>query len=152
MSRQGALEDERGFTLVELTIVIVLMGVLFAIASSSWFGAAESRRVDSAANQLAADLRLAHTKATNKLVQQTVTVPLPDAPSEYTVTGESIRDLDDDPEDLVTVDGSYTIEFEPNGEAQSENGDYSIIVESTADPDKGHTIDVNPLTSRIQID
>ena len=51
------------------------MGIVFAIASSTWFDAAESRGVDSAANQLAADLRLAHTKATNKLVQQTVTLP-----------------------------------------------------------------------------
>ena len=33
MSRQGALEDERGFTLVEVTIVIILMGIVFAIAS-----------------------------------------------------------------------------------------------------------------------
>ncbi len=148
MSEQVAREGERGFSLVELTIVIVLMGVLFAIASSSWFGAAESRRVDSAANQLAADLRLAHTKATNKLVQQTVTVPLPDAPSEYTVTGESIRDLDDDEEHLVTADGSYSIQFEPNGEA---SGDNSITV-AAADGAPSHTIDVNPLTSRVQID
>ncbi len=146
MSEQVAREGERGFSLIELTIVIILMGVVFAIASSNWFGAAESRRVDSAANQLAADLRLAHTKATNKLVQQTVT--LADGSSAYTVTGEGIRDLDDDEEHLVTADGSYSIQFEPNGEA---SGDNSITV-AAADGAPSHTIDVNPLTSRIQID
>jgi prepilin-type N-terminal cleavage/methylation domain-containing protein len=151
---QVALEDERGFSLIELTIVIILMGIVFAIASSSWFGAAESRRVDSAANQLAADLRLAHTKATNQLVQQTVTVPLTDGSSQYTVTGEGMRDLDDDDEHLVTVDGSHTIVFEPNGEAQFVSGGNPITVIGNSAPDgaPSHTIDVNPLTSRVQID
>ena len=41
MSWQGVWEDEPGFTLVELMLVIVLMGVLAAVASSMWFGAIE---------------------------------------------------------------------------------------------------------------
>ena len=32
MSRQGALEDERGFTLVEVMATIIMMGIVFAIA------------------------------------------------------------------------------------------------------------------------
>jgi prepilin-type N-terminal cleavage/methylation domain-containing protein len=154
VSRQGALEDERGFTLIEAVIVIVLMGIVLAIASSSWFGTVESRRVDSAANQLAADLRQAHTRAINELVQQTVT--LTDGSSEYTVTGVANNpDLDDDPdEDLVVVDASsatIVIVFEGNGEAQV-TGDNSFEVRSTDDINKKHTIDVNTPTSRIQID
>jgi prepilin-type N-terminal cleavage/methylation domain-containing protein len=152
MSRQGTLEDERGFTLIEVMITIILMGILFGIASSTWFGVVESRRVDSATNQLAADLRLAHTEATNRLVQQTVT--LTGGSSEYTVTGAGNRDLDDDPdEDLVIVAGASTttIDFKANGEAQI-TGDNPIEVRSTDDTDKKHTIDVNRWTSRIQID
>lgn len=58
---------ERGFTLPELLIVIVLLGIMAAIAIPVWWGVVESRNVDSAANQFAADLRLAHTRATNQL-------------------------------------------------------------------------------------
>src|SRR5215208_4842161 len=98
MSRQGALEDERGFTLIEVIITIIIMGIVFAIGSSMWFGAIESRKVDSATNQLAADLRQAHSRATNRLASQTVT--LTSGSSEYTMTGVAL-DLDDcDEEDV----------------------------------------------------
>src|SRR5215212_8208430 len=106
MSRQGAWEDERGFTLIEVIVTIILMVIVFGIASSTWFDVVEWRRVDSATNQLAADLRLAHTTATNRLVQQTVT--LTGGSSEYTVTGTGNRDLDDDPdEDLIQAAASF---------------------------------------------
>ena len=149
MSRQGALEDERGFTLIELAIIVIIMGVLFTIASSTWFGAAESRRVDSAANQLAANLRLAHTKATNKLVQQTVI--LSGGSSVYTVTGEGNRDLDENAAHLVAAAASYTIVFEPNGEAQITVGGNPIRVRSTDDLAPCHEIEVNSVTSRVKV-
>src|SRR5215203_2859323 len=100
MSRQSALEEEHGFTLVELTIVIILMAVVLAAASSMWFDAIESRRVDSATNQLAADLRQAHTRATNRLADQTVS--LSTESSEYTITirsEDTADDLDEDPDE-----------------------------------------------------
>lgn len=59
--------NEFGFTLPEVLVTILLMGILFAIATSSWRSATESRRVDSATNQVKADFRLAHTSAVNKL-------------------------------------------------------------------------------------
>lgn len=62
-----ALRHERGFTLPELLITIAIMGILAAIAVPSWQAVTEGRRVDSAVNQLGADMRLASTKATNQL-------------------------------------------------------------------------------------
>ena len=65
--RAGTWRDERGFTLSELLTTIVLLGILMAIAVIVLLGILEGRRVDAAANQLKADMRLAHTSATNQL-------------------------------------------------------------------------------------
>lgn len=59
--------NERGFTLPELTIVIAVMGILAAITVPMWWSVVDGRRVDSATNQVAADMRLAHSTATNRL-------------------------------------------------------------------------------------
>lgn len=63
----GPLRDERGFTLPELLTTIAILGILLAIAIVVWNNIIEARRVDAAANQLASDMCLAHTRATNQL-------------------------------------------------------------------------------------
>ena len=152
---QGSREGERGFTLIEVMVTIILMGILFGIASTVLFGVVEGRRVDSATNQLAADLRLAHTRATNRLVDWQVVL---DGDSTYTIgpTGTpATRDLDDDSVgDEIAVDTTATITFEPDGSA-SLPGDVApptLIVSSADDPDLSHVIEINAATSRIQID
>lgn len=61
------IKNERGFTLVEVLVTVFIMGILFSIATVSWQRIVESRDIDSAANQFAADLRKAHSSATNRL-------------------------------------------------------------------------------------
>jgi prepilin-type N-terminal cleavage/methylation domain-containing protein len=69
-------EDERGFTMPEVLTAIAILGILIAIAIIIWLGILERRRVDAAAKQLAADLRLANTSATNQLTDwRVVLVP-----------------------------------------------------------------------------
>ena len=68
--------DQHGFTLPEVLTVVAILGILIAIAVIIWLGILERRRVDAAANQLAADLRLAHTNATNQLTDWRVVLVL----------------------------------------------------------------------------
>src|SRR5215211_3022815 len=95
MCRQRVWEDERGFTLIEVLVTIIIMGIVFGIASSTWFGIVESRRVDSATNQVVADLRFAHTQATNRLTDVSFVVPSADS-SPYQVEPDTMTLPGDD--------------------------------------------------------
>ena len=170
MSQQGVLEGERGFTLIEVIVTIIIMGIVFSIASSIWLGAIESRKVDSATNQLAADLRQAHTRATNRLEDwhvifagdSTYTIrptesscfENPDAPD---CIEDIEEDLDDDDERdivIVDVDPETTITFKPDGSAVLPGDSPSCpttLAVSSADGDPNHCIDVNAATSEIDI-
>ena len=59
--------EEQGFTMPELMATIVILGILTVIAVLIFLALLERWRVNTAANQVAADLRLAHQSATNQL-------------------------------------------------------------------------------------
>lgn len=59
--------EEQGFTLPEVLTVIVILGILIAIAIVIWLGLLERWRVEAATNQLVSDMRLANARATNQL-------------------------------------------------------------------------------------
>jgi prepilin-type N-terminal cleavage/methylation domain-containing protein len=139
--------QDRGFTLPEVLIVIVLMGIVLAIASSIWFNVVESRAVDSATNQVASDLRLAHTSATNQLADWQVS--LTSGSSTYTMgrvgATPSTRTLPDGTEAGTTV----TITFKPDGSAQATASSPYKVRAADGDPD--HDIQLNEATSRVSV-
>jgi prepilin-type N-terminal cleavage/methylation domain-containing protein len=150
----GFWQSERGFSLMEVLYVIIIMGIVMTAGMSIWLGAIESRKVDSATNQLVADLRQAHTRAINRLAVQTVTLTAGN--SEYTVPGGTTYDLDNDPdEDVISVAAASTIVFTADGEAQVTGAGLEgnpITVRVTNNAVKNHTIEINPITSRIEVD
>jgi prepilin-type N-terminal cleavage/methylation domain-containing protein len=156
MSRRGFWEDARGFTLAEVMITIILMVIVFGIASSTWFGVVESRRVDSATNQVVADLRLAHTQATNRLTDSSFVVPSADSTT-YQVgpAGDTeTRTLpgDDQGTPKTKIVAATTIVFKSNGEATTPAGDPpGDITVAAIDGDPSHLIQINPVTSRVNI-
>jgi prepilin-type N-terminal cleavage/methylation domain-containing protein len=148
---RGVWDEERGFTLPEILVTVILMGILFGIATSTWFGVVESRRVDSATNQLAADLRLAHTQATNRLANHSIVVAAANS-STYEIgpTGGTLatRTLPD----VTQIAAATTIVFRSNGDAVVTSGAGSpITVRSSNDTTNDHTIEFNTTTSRIKI-
>jgi type IV fimbrial biogenesis protein FimT len=63
----------RAFTLVELTVVVLVMGIMASIAAPRYMRALASSRVQSAARRVAADIRLAREYAMKNSIAETVT-------------------------------------------------------------------------------
>ena len=60
-------EDERGYTLPEILTGVSIMSIILAIGIIVLLALLERWRVEAAADQLAADMRLAHANATQQL-------------------------------------------------------------------------------------
>jgi prepilin-type N-terminal cleavage/methylation domain-containing protein len=149
----GFWENERGFTLPEVLIVIAIMGILAAIAIPMWWNVVEGRNVDSAANQLVSDLRLAHTRATNQLSDWQVV--LTSGGPAYQVGPASAlrtRTLPDSTEVFLTSGGTLTIVFKPEGSAEPTGSSITFRVRSATDGNPYHEIEINTQTSRIKVD
>jgi prepilin-type N-terminal cleavage/methylation domain-containing protein len=169
---RGFWQSEQGFSILEVAIVITVMTIVLAIASSTWFDAVESRRVDSATNQVVSDLHLAHTTATNRLANHEVRLTAnsntyqigptpdddPDTPDQFetrTLVGMEGLDPDEDTEGTIGTpvsDTTLTIVFEPDGSASATPAESPICFQvQSADGAPFNTIEINTTTSMIEV-
>jgi prepilin-type N-terminal cleavage/methylation domain-containing protein len=163
MNQQGSWEDERGFTLVEVLITIILMGIVVGIAFFTWFGVVESRQVDSATNRMVSELHLAHTRATNRLENWQVDPRPPAAPANNYRIGPCadpcaaplpgslpLRSLEEGSGFPPGMSGARVV-FKPNGEAELFGLAENSIQVAADDGSPCHEIEVNEWTSRIKV-
>jgi type IV fimbrial biogenesis protein FimT len=150
---------ERGFTLPELLIVIVLLGIMAAIAIPVWWGVVESRNVDSAANQVAADLRLAHTRASNRLETWTFEVDSTNPASYRIRSAGEVRDRSLPDGTRLSSGAVARVEFSSRGTATPFNGAGSQLATSpievtvsAADGGQPRAVEINRATSRVEVD
>ena len=85
-SSANAARQTRGFTLVEIVVVIALIGLIFAVISVSIGAGLEGAKVRAASRNLAAALRYTRTQAIVKRESQALTLNV-DARS-YTAPGK----------------------------------------------------------------
>jgi prepilin-type N-terminal cleavage/methylation domain-containing protein len=82
--------NRRAFTLVELVVVVLLMGIFAAVATPKFNAALSRSRVEAACQRIKADLAWARQTALTKSAAQAVEFFI--SPAKYTVTG--VADLD----------------------------------------------------------
>lgn len=82
---RGVIAQRRGFTLVELMVLIGIVGLMAAIAVPSFNGYMRANRIDTTADQMASDMALARSIA----VGQGRVVTLDAVATGYTLTDQS---------------------------------------------------------------
>ena len=102
-------KDRRGYTLPEVLTAVAVAGVLAAISLIIFLALLERWRVEAAADQLAADMRLAHTNATQQLTDWRVVLTHDGRPL------KGSRTLGTDP---------YASRLPEHGRSASRNPDY----------------------------
>lgn len=155
----GSPSNERGFTLAEVMVTIIMLGILAAIAIPSWWSVVEARRVDSATNQVAADLRLAHSSAINRLTEWRVVVPANNSPTYQTGSADDFAAGTFKTRSLAEGAGgtqiaaAATIIFNADGSATLPGGASTVTITVQADGGApNRAIEVSRANSRIDVD
>ena len=107
--------SERGFTIMEMTVVVVIAAILIALSYTSWQGYTAQQRLRFGTMQVATDLREAEERAKAERTQYTITFT--GLSSAYIIarTGGGFRENVSLPSG-VSPQASTTVTFTPFGQ------------------------------------
>jgi prepilin-type N-terminal cleavage/methylation domain-containing protein len=100
----------RGFTIIELMIVVVIVAVLLALAAPSFREQLARRTLEGAANELSADLQYARSQAVSN---NAATALATTSTSQYTITSgaNTYKTVTLDP--VLSVTSGVTVSYDP---------------------------------------
>jgi type IV fimbrial biogenesis protein FimT len=105
-SKHGSVLTRRAVTIVELVIVVMLIGIMAAVAAPTFYDALLYHRVESAARRVKADLELARNTACLKSKAQSVKFGIAD----YSLEGVSALDNADQTYTVNLIDDPYELD------------------------------------------
>lgn len=130
----SAGSGRRGLTLVDVTITVLIMGILASVAAPRFADVLTDLRVETAASRVAADLELARQHA--QKTSGSIAVQFWTMPARYELAGVP---------DLNHPSASYTVELENYPYSTSVNsavfgGDSIVVFDFNGMPDSGGTL------------
>ena len=128
-----------GYTLVEMIVVMVIVGIISAIAAPGWLAFMNSRRANAARDQVAQVIRQAQTQARSSKAEQTVTFNPAASPPTINALGVTQR-IGNDQVDA----GSITLQAKNGGAdiTQIKFDSNGNILDPVIDPDVGLRVTV----------
>jgi len=91
VSKTALLSPSAGFTLLELLLIVVIVGVLAAIVTPSWLGFLSRQRIDTVRNDLVQTLKQSQQDAIQR--RQTITIELATIDNYPTIDNGVVREL-----------------------------------------------------------